>query len=461
MAKPWDSYTLISWNLKLMSELESRQKLGNYDNTGKYAVQRSNRERTRDDSIVRLEPDLKRFFQRAIYAAYCDRLGSFAPNAALQSLIKLTAEKGFAELRATYRSETTDRGWFHRAFNQKTDQVEAVKRLVAFIQSETMRIPSWIEDTAKGACEEVRRKYKAGYKSTNKFYVEKVGGKYEPGRVSASGSHRPVPLTFAERNQLWENAKKELDPQRIQREVEEVRELLTDEQLAKRLSKLSDEVNEIVAREFGVGKTFNTITLDQKKAVKAKDKQFTEKIEMISVLKAARNLAANHRPLDRWQDKVGNCDELAVLARMKLEQNPFVCVCRLSTGVDQVVFDHQNRARQGDHVFTIFGLRLSVDTSFTRLRPPSPPIFITKRNRAALDRAWVVDPWANLCCRIDQYPSRFRDKMFHWSQQGKRIVIGSGKAIDPGLPAEDWYYRTVEELDWEVLEYRSWDVATQ
>jgi hypothetical protein len=46
MAKPWDSYTLISWNLKLMSELESTQNLGNYDNTGKYAVQRSNRDRT-------------------------------------------------------------------------------------------------------------------------------------------------------------------------------------------------------------------------------------------------------------------------------------------------------------------------------------------------------------------------------------------------------------------------------
>lgn len=457
MAKPWDSYTLISLNLKLMSELGARQKLGNYDNTGKYVVQRSNNERNREDSIIRLEPDLKRFLQRAIYAAYCDRLGSFAPNAHLQSLIKLAVDKGFAELRRTYRSETTDRGWFHSTFNKKTDQVAALDRIVDFIQSETMQIHSWIEQTAKRACEKVRQHYKAGFKSMNKFYVQKVGGKYAPGQALANGSHRNVPLTFAERTRLWNKAKKEFGPQRERRQVEQVRALFTDQELKKRISELSADLDAIVAKELGAGHTFSTITLDQGKAVAAKDKRLVETIEIIDVFKAAKALPADHRPLDRWQDKMGNCDELAVLARMTLEQNPFVCVCALSTEANQVVFDHQNRAHQGDHVFTIFGLRLSVDASFTRTRPPSPPIVITKRDRATLDRAWVVDPWANLCCRIDQYPSQFRDKMFHWSQRGKQILIGVGKSIDPGLPAEDWYYRTVEELDWEVLEYRSWD----
>jgi hypothetical protein len=41
------------------------------------------------------------------------------------------------------------------------------------------------------------------------------------------------------------------------------------------------------------------------------------------------------------------------------------------------------------------------------------------------ESGWVVDPWANLCCRPASYVGRFQEKLKKWSGEGKRIFYDS------------------------------------
>jgi hypothetical protein len=158
----------------------------------------------------------------------------------------------------------------------------------------------------------------------------------------------------------------------------------------------------------------------------------------------------NRAPPDPWKAEAGNCAELAYLALLDLKRchAPFICRASLSTAPGQVV-----DGRQGDHVFTIVGLRLTDRPSFER---PKTEVFITPRERVHLRSAWVVDPWVNLCCRISEYPSRFTERMQEWSAKGKRVGLGHDW-IDPDPLKNSWYARTVAELDWKISEYLTYD----
>lgn len=37
--------------------------------------------------------------------------------------------------------------------------------------------------------------------------------------------------------------------------------------------------------------------------------------------------------------------------------------------------------------------------------------------------SWVIDPWANVCCRMRDYDKLFSKKMQKWQKQGKRIIV--------------------------------------
>lgn len=50
--------------------------------------------------------------------------------------------------------------------------------------------------------------------------------------------------------------------------------------------------------------------------------------------------------------------------------------------------------------------------------------------------SWVIDPWANVCCKMRGYEATFTQKMRDWSRQGKRVIIERADedfatAIDP------------------------------
>ncbi len=36
---------------------------------------------------------------------------------------------------------------------------------------------------------------------------------------------------------------------------------------------------------------------------------------------------------------------------------------------------------------------------------------------------WVIDPWANVCCKMRDYDAQFAAKMRQWSAQGKRVRV--------------------------------------
>ncbi len=42
--------------------------------------------------------------------------------------------------------------------------------------------------------------------------------------------------------------------------------------------------------------------------------------------------------------------------------------------------------------------------------------------------SWVVDPWANICCRLADFATEFDAQMTHWTRVGKRIHAKKGHA---------------------------------
>lgn len=54
-------------------------------------------------------------------------------------------------------------------------------------------------------------------------------------------------------------------------------------------------------------------------------------------------------------------------------------------------------------------------------------------NEFAMDfsGAWIIDPWANVCCEITDYSQEFIKQMESWKQQGKFVRGFFHKAVDP------------------------------
>lgn len=459
MVKPWDSYYLIEKNLRVLGELKANEKIGRADNAGVYQVHRDNEwGRKRQDSIKNLEGDLTEFLRYAIYAAHCATWGNCPFGAYLKFRIGYLRDNGLQNLKATYEKETT-RGWLHRN-NKKTDQIKVVDGLESFIrsQSDSLAIHKWICDTAKQAFSDVRLRYKETYKSSNKQYVEKVGGKFQPGGD---------PNALANRLAMNAAARAQVHKQRDVRDAEDTIMEFTVDEYRKKIADTKAKLNAYIKPEFNGKKGFDDLSVDVRQQtlkmvhshlIPEHGDAFLEALEDLKEYERLLRKRQNIKLLDRWEDKGLNCGELSTLARMKLQVHPFVCVCKLSTRLGHVVKDHDGKDHQGEHQFTIFGLRLHGVDSFTRYEPRSRNVLITKSSRTQIKTAYVVDPWANVCCPVDEYPRQFKARMLSWSEKGKHIKTG-GVWIDPGTAANDWYANTIDELDWLVGEYQAWGVG--
>jgi len=455
MVKPWDSYDLIAENLKVLGGLKANEKIGRADNTGVYQVHRDNGARKRQDSITNLEADLTTFLRRAIYAAHCGTLGNCPHGPMLRTQIEFFRDHGLKNLEATYTQENT-RGWLHK-LNKKTPQLHVIGRLKNFIlfQSNHRGIRTWIRETATQAFGDVRLRYKETYKSANKKYIELDGGKFQPGGD---------PTAFAKRLAMHDKAMTELDKQRDVRDREKMILAFTVDEIKKEIADTKEKLNVYIGPMFkqktgyddlAGGAREHTLRLVYDRLNPEDRKAFKKASAALATWQERLIERQNFTPLDPWKDKAGNCGELSTLARMKLQAHPFICVCVLSTRPGHVVKDQAGKDHQGDHQFTIFGLRLHGVQSFTRYKQPSPLPVITKASRAQIKAAYVVDPWANVCCPVDEYPSQFRARMLLWSNKGKQIRTGK-EWIAPGEAANEWYARTVDELDWVVGEYQAW-----
>jgi hypothetical protein len=225
-----------------------------------------------------------------------------------------------------------------------------------------------------------------------------------------------------------------------------------------RIASLESVLNQYATDYFGAGTTYRS--LDRQSfnrlyaAIKAIDAgaadDAVQKRDALKVLDEARRiLQTKAAPSDPWMAKAGNCSELARLARLRLEQDhlPFICEVSLSGSVD---------GHEGDHVFTIFGLRLP--NHYDRFS--AQDLFLKKDDRRHLRSAWIIDPWVNVCCRIDEYPSRFFAKMQEWSGKGKQIAVAGNSGtnwIDPHPISNIWYARSIYERDWKIKTYRPYD----
>lgn len=101
-------------------------------------------------------------------------------------------------------------------------------------------------------------------------------------------------------------------------------------------------------------------------------------------------------------DVAGNCVEMAAAAaylvvRDKIGTAWFVCV-----------------NAPGDHTFCL------VDNGADH-RPEA--IGGYKGYSVSSSDGWIIDPWANVCCKMRDYDAQFAAKMRQWSAQGKRVRV--------------------------------------
>ena len=97
----------------------------------------------------------------------------------------------------------------------------------------------------------------------------------------------------------------------------------------------------------------------------------------------------------------GNCSDMAAYAAW------FATWRRIGTAWLAVIED------PGDHIFCIIA-------GVTRPRWDCVANFRNDRTDA-----WVIDPWANICCPVRDYETQFNLKMDKWTQRGKRIYYQS------------------------------------
>lgn len=446
---PWNDIDLIEKNLMNLATLGRGHKLARPDSTGAFRVSTSDRGREAADSITSLRPLIKQFLKRAILVAACSE---FPAAGKTQGLIQAVSSVGFTNLLTTYSRDSF--------FNRKTDQRDAVSHLIEYLRVRPGETRTWMEDAAQSAFGKVREKYAAGSKSSNKRYQVKPGGKYTAPGVPAVNSNKK--MTLAGREAMARNAHILLSQDRGKITAEEIAQSYATQDIDSEIVSSDALIRGYNVTTINVDKVYDDLTPEEKKDVKAAlaadgaamEAAYQKTREKLSLFKMAREIhrkGTQYVHHDRWAAKAGNCDELATLACLFLEEQhvPFVSKVSLSRAPGQLV-----EGEKGDHVFAVVGLRLVGKQTF--MSTNNTGVVVTPAQRRAIPGARVIDPWANLHCSVAEYPSRFRAKMAEWSTQGKQIGVGTGW-IDPDPATTGWYARTIAELDWVITRYRGYD----
>ena len=118
------------------------------------------------------------------------------------------------------------------------------------------------------------------------------------------------------------------------------------------------------------------------------------------------------------EDVAGNCVEMAAAAAYLVK--------RENIGTAWFAVIHQ----PGDHTFCL------VDNGVED-RPET--IGGARGYRVCGGDSWVIDPWANVCCKMRDYDDAFYKKMQDWSKQGKRVIVASAdEDLDISLNPVDY-----------------------
>jgi hypothetical protein len=103
-------------------------------------------------------------------------------------------------------------------------------------------------------------------------------------------------------------------------------------------------------------------------------------------------------------NRAGNCLEMSSVAA-------YLTSAMLPGQCQLLLFGRLSRP--GDHLF----LLLSVNGNI-----PSGLSISGLTVNTMDDQYWVIDPWANIACRVAEYPARLLTKLTQWSGQQKQVA---------------------------------------
>jgi hypothetical protein len=118
------------------------------------------------------------------------------------------------------------------------------------------------------------------------------------------------------------------------------------------------------------------------------------------------------------QVPAANCGDLACLC-CYLAYREGVAADHLAAVVVYTRKAHANQ-KGADHMFAMYGE--PADLEFLRTVRGGLKLSDIDGATAFRGRVFAIDPWANLVCPLDKYPSKAADKMRSWSSYGKRVL---------------------------------------
>ena len=114
----------------------------------------------------------------------------------------------------------------------------------------------------------------------------------------------------------------------------------------------------------------------------------------------------------RMKQPCGNCTEMAAVAAWMVSEKvaPQVYIALVTTD------------GCGDHVFCIVTKNTGLKwAAWAKLGAPPP----------AMNDVIVIDPWANVCCKLESFQTDFSATTAGWLKQGKRIAGGGDEWLAP------------------------------
>jgi hypothetical protein len=122
--------------------------------------------------------------------------------------------------------------------------------------------------------------------------------------------------------------------------------------------------------------------------------------------------------------KAGNCGEMAAVAMFIAVAHKLVP----PTEVVHVTAFNSSHTKWKDGRGSLYASKLKFGHSWLRIGPNGGEV-------------WIVDPWANVCCRESEQKTDTRKSLTHWATENKRILVqwedGAGEPYSVWTTATD------------------------